>query len=96
MHATIFDKQSKKLVGHLYFCHGCGDKSPVRKKLILPPRWVEKTELSYGDTGQRRKGMGWVVNAYCGTCHRHGCSAHTVAATVRKLTRTKPKTPEKT
>lgn len=89
MFFEVYDKQSKKRIGTAYVCHGCGDKSPVRKRATLPPRWVEKTELVYGPTGQRRRGMGFVVNVYCGVCHSQGCSAHTVAATTRKLLKAK-------
>lgn len=89
MFMQVHDKQTRKLIGFVHVCNGCGDKSPVRKVRKLPPRWVEKTELSYGPTGQRRKGMGFSVNYYCSVCNSYGVTAHTVAATTRKLCQTK-------
>lgn len=87
MFFEVCDNKTHKLIGITFVCHGCGEQSPIRKRHKLPPRWTEKTELAYGNTGQRRKGMGWAVNFYCGVCTAHGCSAHTVAATTRKFLR---------
>lgn len=87
MFLDVHDKETHKLVGRCYVCHGCGDQTPIRKRAGLPPRWIEKMELAYGSTGQRRKGSGWVINYYCWVCHSMGVTAATVAATTRKLCR---------
>lgn len=89
MYFQVRDKTSGKSVGYAYCCHGCGDRSPVRKALKLPPRWVERTELAYSSTGSHRKGAGWVINNYCFCCNSNGVNAYAVAAVARKLCRIK-------
>lgn len=88
MYLVAFDKSGRQ-IGHKLMCHGCGTQSPLFKSLDkLPRRWEQKLEAQYTDNGNmvRSYRRGLVTNYYCGCCAGK-CSAYTVAATMKKLSR---------